>query len=326
MNLASNSAAIVEYLNLSSDDSTVSLLPFYYSYGNSVLHTHLAAGGRIVLEDNLVYPQLIVERLARERCTGFAGVPSTYALLLARVDLSAYDLSSLRYVTQAGGPMSPALIRRLREALPDCRLFVMYGQTEATARLTYLPPERLDEKLGSVGIPIRDVEIQVRRDNATVADPNEVGEVWARGPNVMSGYWRDPKSTAAALQEGWLRTGDMGCVDADGYLYLAGRRGDIIKTGAHRVHPKDVEDVIAEIEGVAEVAVVGVDDEILGQAIKAFIVPVEGALLDMMQVKGHVRQRLANYKVPKHLELVASLPKTSTGKVRRFELVERQLS
>jgi long-chain acyl-CoA synthetase len=323
-NLASNNAAIVEYLGLTCDDSVLSILPFYYSYGSSVLHTHIQVGGRLVLESNFVYPHLVVAAMAKERVTGFSGVPSTYALLLNRVDLSQYDLSSLRYLTQAGGAMSPALTQRLREKVPHAKLFVMYGQTEATARLTYLPPDALDRKLGSVGIAVPGVEIQVRREDGTAAAPMETGEVWARGPNVMQGYWRNPEATALVLQDGWLKTGDMGHLDTDGYLHLSGRRSDMIKTGAHRVHPKDVEEVIHEIEGVAEVAVAGIEDEILGQAIAAFIVPAPGIELDPLKVKTHCRARLASYKIPKTIEFVATLPKTASGKVRRHELVQRK--
>jgi acyl-CoA synthetase (AMP-forming)/AMP-acid ligase II len=325
-NLASNTAAIVEYLALSSADSIVSVLPFYYSYGNSVLHTHIAAGASIFIENNFVFPHAVVERLSTERATGFAGVPSTFALLLTRVRLADYDLSALRYVTQAGGPMSPSLTSNLRSALSHCRLFVMYGQTEATARLTYLPPERLDEKLGSVGVPVRGCEIETRFEDGRPAPRGESGDVWVRGPNIMLGYWHDPGATAATLQNGWLKTGDVGYLDGDGFLYLLGRRSDIIKTGAHRVHPKDVEEVIAEFPGVQEVAVIGVEDELLGEAIKAFIVAVPGVTPDLREIKALVRSRLATYKVPKYLELVTALPKTSTGKLRRIDLVERTVS
>jgi acyl-CoA synthetase (AMP-forming)/AMP-acid ligase II len=325
-NLASNTSAIVEYLRLDNTDSVLCVLPFYYSYGASVLHSHLAAGARIVLEDNLVYPHRVVERLVAEHCTGFAGVPSTYSLLLSRVDLAGYDLSSLRYATQAGGPMPVPVTRRLQAALPRTRIFVMYGQTEATARLTYLPPERLTEKLGSVGIPIPGVEIEVRRADGNRAEANESGEIWVRGPNVMSGYWRDPQATAAVLADGWLRTGDEGRMDADGFLYIEGRRSDIIKTGAHRVHPADIECVAADCPGVAEAAAVGVDDDILGQVIKLFVVATPGATIDAMAIKARMRAELPNYKVPKFLEIVPALPKTATGKLRRHELTSRRAS
>lgn len=325
-NLASNNAAIVEYLRLTEQDSVLSILPFYYSYGASVLHSHIQCGGRIVLETNFVYPHLVVENLAKQQVTGFAGVPSTYALLLSRVDLTKYDLSRIRYLTQAGGAMAPALTQRLRASISAAQLFVMYGQTEATARLSYVPPAMLDSKLGSVGIAVPSVELQVHREDGTRAVALEVGEVWARGPNVMQGYWRDPDVTATVMQDGWLKTGDLGYQDADGYLFLSGRRSDMIKTGAHRVHPKDVEEVLQELDAVAEAAVVGVDDELLGQAVAAFVVVAPGSQIDLMQIKTHCRNRLASYKVPKSIEFVSHLPKTASGKVRRVELVERKQS
>jgi acyl-CoA synthetase (AMP-forming)/AMP-acid ligase II len=321
-NLAANTTSIVEYLGLTADDSIVTVLPFYYSYGASVLHTHLALGARIVIEENLVFPHLVVERIAHERVSGFAGVPSTFLLLLNRVALERHDLGSLRYLTQAGGPMAPATTSRLLAALPRARLFVMYGQTEATARLTYLPPERLAEKLGSVGVPIPGVELEVRREDRSRAAPGEVGEVCVRGANVMLGYWQNDEATRAVLRDGWLATGDMGHLDGDGFLWLAGRRSDMIKVGAHRVHPTDVEQAIAEFPGVAEVAVVGIDDELLDQAVQAFVVPLEGTTLAPERLKAHCRERLAIYKIPKRIECVAALPKTASGKIRRAELAE----
>ncbi|SFN00066.1 class I adenylate-forming enzyme family protein [Dokdonella immobilis] len=319
-NLAANVDSIVRYLELGKDDSIVSVLPFYYSYGASVLHTHLSVGAFLVIEANLVFPHLMVETMARERVSGFSGVPSTFLLLLNRVPLANYDLSSLRYLTQAGGAMAPATAQRLREALPQARLYIMYGQTEATARLAWMPPERLDEKPGAVGMPIDGVELVVRRENGQPADVMEVGEVHARGPNVMLGYWRNPEATAAVLQDGWLRTGDMGHFDADGFLYLAGRRSDMIKTGAHRVHPKDVEEAIAELPWIAEVAVVGVDDDTLGQVIKAFVVTDAEHRSNANAIKAHCRERLAAYKIPKFIEFVDALPKTASGKIRRTQL------
>jgi long-chain acyl-CoA synthetase len=317
-NLMANVGAIVQYLGLTGADSIVSILPFYYSYGASVLHTHLTVGARVVIEPKLVFPQTVLETIARERVTGFSGVPSTFSLLLTRTKLASYDLSSLRYVTQAGGPMAPALTQRLRSALPDARLFVMYGQTEATARLTWLPPERLDEKLGSVGIPIHGTRLEIRRDDGQPADQGEVGEVWAHGDHVMIGFLNDPAATRAVIKDGWLKTGDMGRLDRDGFLFLVGRRSDMIKTGAHRVHPKEIEEVIAEIPGVAEVAAVGVHDEILGQVVKAFV--VADSALSPEDIKAHCRERMATYKVPKQVDLVSSLPKTASGKVQRVRL------
>ncbi|MEP7311027.1 MAG: AMP-binding protein [Pseudomonadota bacterium] len=316
-NLTSNTESILEYLQLGKSDSIVSVLPFYYSYGASVLHTHIAAGARIVVEANLVFPHRVVATMVRERATGFAGVPSTFALLTGRVQLGQYDLSSLRYLTQAGGPMSPAMTERVRKALPQARLFVMYGQTEAAARLTYLPPVFLDAKPGSVGVAIPGVRIEIRGDDGTPLPAGEPGEVWANGPNIMLGYWKDSDATNSVLVKDWLRTGDSGRMDAEGFLYLDGRRSDIIKVGAHRVYPRDIEAAIEELDTVAEVAVVGEEDATLGQVVKACIVLAQGATLDESAVKAHCRARLAGYKIPKIVEFIATLPRTSSGKVRR---------
>lgn len=327
-NLLANAQAVLGYLELTPADSVLGLLPFYYAYGASVLHTHLLSGARVVLSAGLTFPHLLLEACARERVTGLSGVPSTFALLLDRARLADHDLSALRYLTQAGGAMPQALAQRLRAALPGPRLFVMYGQTEATSRLTWLPPDRLDDKPGSVGIAIDGVALRIVRDGGQPAAPGEAGEVQARGPGVMRGYWDAPEATAAVLQDGWLRTGDIGHLDADGFLFLSGRRSDMIKTGAHRVHPGDIEEVIAEVAGVAENAVVGVADDTLGQVVKAFVVaraapPEAGApapqALDLA-IKAHCRARLAPYKIPRHIEFVDALPRTASGKVRRAAL------
>jgi acyl-CoA synthetase (AMP-forming)/AMP-acid ligase II len=325
-NLVANVDSILAYLGLGAADRIVNVLPFYYSYGNSVLHTHLAVGGCVVVEDNLVYPHRVMEHIAAERATGFAGVPSTYALLLSRVKFDDYDLSALRYMTQAGGPMPVANIERLMRALPRVKLFVMYGQTEATARLSYLPPEKLADKPGSIGVAIPGVTLEIRDEHGRETGVDQPGEIWARGDNIMGGYWGDPETTRQVLVDGWLKTGDMGRRDAEGYLYIEGRRSDMIKSGAHRIHPNEIEAAIAELDGVAEVAAVGTADEILGQVIKACVVLKPGAVLDVMQVKAHCRERLAAYKIPKTVEFMAALPKTASGKVRKFMLAENQIN
>lgn len=330
-NLLANAGAVVAYLRLDASDSVLGMLPFYYAYGASVLHTHLLRGARVVIASNQLFPHALMETVARERITGLSGVPSTFALLLERLDLRTYDLSALRYVTQAGGAMTPSLTTRLRAALPAPRLFVMYGQTEATSRLTWLPPEALDAKLGSVGVPVEGVQLRIVHEDGSPAAPGEEGEVEAHGPGVMLGYWNAPEATAAVLRESWLRTGDLGRLDADGFLYLAGRRSDMIKTGAHRVHPGDIEEAIAELAAVSEVAVVGVADDVLGQVPKAYVVLRETAspsqthhaqscVSQELAIKAHCRTRLPPYKIPRFVEFVDALPKTASGKVRRVAL------
>jgi acyl-CoA synthetase (AMP-forming)/AMP-acid ligase II len=319
-NLVANNVTIVDYLKLGPDDVGLTVMPFHFSYGNSVLHTHLAAGATLLLEDNLAYPHVVVHRLQQEKVTGFSGVPSTFAILMSRCRLDEYDLSSLRYLTQAGGAMTRAAIQRMRQLVPSAQFFVMYGQTEATARLTYLPPEHLDERLGSVGVPLDGIKIEIRNAQGQELPPEQVGELCARGPNIMLGYWRDDEATRETVVDGWLHTGDLGHRDEAGFLYIDGRAVDMIKVGSFRVSPQEVEEVLAVLPGIAELCVASTHDELLGQAVKAVIVLREGATLDERQVKAHCRAQLAAYKVPKIVEFAHELPRTSTGKIQRFKL------
>lgn len=320
-NLLSNAVAIIAYLKLTDSDRGLCVLPFFFSYGSSVLNSHLLCGATLLIEDNLAFPHVTLETIQNEAVTGFAGVPSTFALLLGRCRLEDYDLRSLRYITQAGGAMPVPTIERLRAATPGIEIVIMYGQTEATARLTYLPPDRLDDKCGSVGIPIDGVKIEVR-ENGRPAAANSTGEVYARGPNVMLGYWRDGEATARALQGGWLKTGDLGHLDDDGYLYIDGRAVEMIKVGAFRVSPQEVEEVISDLAGVEEVAVTGIQDDMLGQAIMAAVVAAPGKCLHARDIKALCLQRLAAYKIPKVVKFLTELPRTASGKVQRLELAK----
>jgi long-chain acyl-CoA synthetase len=319
-NLTSNARAIGQYLELTARDRGFCVLPFHFSYGNSVLTSHLDVGAELVIEDNLVFPQRSLQRMADLRVTGFAGVPSTFTLLLTRCRMRDYDLKALRYVTQAGGAMTRVATTRLREELPHARVFVMYGQTEATARISYLPAEELDARAGSVGRAIADTQIGIFDLNGQPLPAGMTGEIRVRGPGIMLGYWQDNDATREVVQDGWLCTGDLGHQDAEGFLYIDGRAVEMIKVGAFRVSPYEVEEAIAQLEEVAEVAVASTPDEVLGHAVKAVIVLREGSRLDALGVKAHCRHSLAQYKIPKIVEFAAELPRTQTGKVRRLQL------
>lgn len=321
-NLANNNNSIIEYLKLENTDKVLNVLPFYYSYGNSVMHTHLAVGATLVLENSLLYPKKILEVIEKEKATGFSGVPSTYSLLLSRTKLNDFDLSSLRYMTQAGGPMAPSSIRRVIDALPGMDFFVMYGQTEATARLSYLPPQHLEEKMGSIGKEIPGVTLEIRDESGKKAAPGTQGEIFATGSNIMMGYWKDEVTTKSVLDNGWLKTGDLAMHDDDGFIYIKGRSSEMIKSGANRISPKEIEEVITELQGVEEVAAVGIPDDLLGQIIKVVIVLSPGASLKKMQVQSYCRDNLAIYKIPKIVEFASELPKTASGKVKRYLLAE----
>lgn len=321
-NLLSNTQSIVEYLRLSPKDSIVCVLPFYYSYGNSVMHTHLAVGGMLVLENSFLYPHKVLEKIVEEKVTGFSGVPSTYALLLSRTKLGEYDFSGLRYMTQAGGAMAPASIRQLLEAIPSIDFYVMYGQTEATARLSYLPPDKLLDKMGSIGKAIPGVALEIRDENGSVCPPGVTGEIYARGDNIMTGYWNAPEATNNAIKNGWLSTGDLAHYDEDGYIYIDGRFTDMIKVGANRISPKEIEEKVAELDGIEELAAIGVPDKILGQIIKLFVVKTGSSEITERNILKHCKENMAPYKLPKRIEFVESLPKTASGKLQRFKLLD----
>jgi acyl-CoA synthetase (AMP-forming)/AMP-acid ligase II len=320
-NIYENTASIVDYLELSSTDSAVVVLPFHYSYGNSVLHTHIFVGAKLIIGASMMYPQQVTNQLRASAATGFSGVPSTFSLLLSHSDFRK-DPPPLRYITQAGGPMRGGLMKQLCQSMnTKTSLYIMYGQTEATARLTWLPPARIDEKIGSVGIPIRGVDIHVVNKDGGPAEVGQVGEVLARGPNIMQGYWNDSKDTKAVISAGWLHTGDLGFLDADGFLYLHGRASEMIKVGAHRISPAEIEEVILELEFVSEAAVCGIPEEVLGQAVVAFVVGQESAE-NTRRILAHCRRLLSLHKVPRSVEWVSSLPKTASGKLKKWILLK----
>ena len=323
-NLISNALAIIHYLELSPLDRTLNLLPFFYSYGNSVLHTHLIAGACLVLGGSLMYPQQVLQTLVTESVTGFPGVPWMFPTLMNRTCFDGTQLPAIRYFTQAGAAMAPTEIGKVTAAFPNAKFFVMYGQTEATARLTYLPPLELQFHSGSVGIAVDGVKVELRETSGRIAQSGEIGQVFASGPNIMQGYWKDTEATAAVIHSDergrWLATGDLGYQDKDGYLYLVGRNSEMIKTSGHRVCPQEIEETLSELEGVEEVAALGIPDAILGEAIKVVVVRSEESKLSERDVLAYCTQSLSSYKIPKFVEFVLTIPKTASGKILRRQL------
>ena len=272
-NLIANTSSIVEYLQLTPDDRMLVVLPFYYCYGLSLLHTHLRAGGSIVFNNSFIFLGGVLKSLTDHKCTGFAGVPSHFQILLRKSDsFKTTKFPDLKYVTQAGGKLTPIFIDEFREAHPDIKFIVMYGQTEATARLSWLPPEIYEKRKGSMGKGIPGVELKVVNENGERIKPGETGEVIARGDNIMMGYFADEEGTKNAIRNGWLYTGDLGTVDEDGYIYLTARSKEIIKVRGKRISPKEIEAVILAIPEVIDCTIEGVEDEIEGEMLKATIV------------------------------------------------------
>lgn len=324
-NIAANTADIVAYLGLTPSDRVLAVLPFHYCYGLSLLHTHLAAGASVAVSSGFLVPEKALDELEALSCTGFAGVPSTYQMLLRRSRFRERRFPALRWLQQAGGRLPEPLVAELRDAHAGVRLFVMYGQTEATARLSYLPPERLFDKLGSIGRGLPSTTLEVLRSDGTPVAPGsgEVGEIVARGGNVALGYWGDPDESARVFRGGALFTRDLARVDADGFLWIVGRTADFIKCLGHRVAPREIEDVLCELPDVVEAAAVGVPDEEMGEAVAAAVVLRPGASLTERDVLRHANARLPNFKMPRSVAFLDALPKNEAGKVRRSELAAR---
>ena len=318
LNICANTASIVEYLRLTAADRMVVVLPFFYVYGLSLLHTHVAVGGSLALVNSLAFPNVVVNAMSSHEVTGFAGVPSTFALMLDRSNLASTPLPALRYATQAGGAMPPARIRHWLTAMPAVPLFVMYGATEASARLSYLDPAELPSRIGSIGRAIPNVDLRVLRDDGSQAAVGEVGEIVARGANISSGYWNQSDETAQRFRPEGFRTGDLGTRDASGFLFVVGRKGDMLKIGGHRVSAREIEDAIAEYPGVVECAVIGTDHEILGEAPVAFVTLGEGLTAD--GVINFCRERLSEAKVPVAVITCVELPKNAAGKIDKRQL------
>jgi acyl-CoA synthetase (AMP-forming)/AMP-acid ligase II len=316
-NLIANTDSIVRYLELSHNDRMLVVMPFYYCYGLSLFHTHLRAGGSIVFNNSFIFLGNIIRDLKEYKCTGFAGVPSHFQILLRKSDSFKKTIfPDLKYVTQAGGKLAPIFIDEFRESFPEVKFIVMYGQTEATARLSYLPAELYEKKKGSMGKGIPGVELKVVNEKGGKVKPGETGEVIARGDNIMTGYFADEEATANALRNGWLYTGDLGTTDNDGYIYLTARKKEIIKVRGKRISPKEVEAVILEITDVIDCSVEGVDDEIEGEMLKATIVIRKEARdrVSTELIKEHCSKYLALYKIPHLYELKEELTISATGK------------
>jgi long-chain acyl-CoA synthetase len=316
--------SIAEYLGHTETDVVLSVLPLSFSYGLYQLMVTLGTGGRLVLEESFAFPAAILQKFAAERVTGFAGVPTIYSLILS-LDLSQFELSSLRYLTNAAAALPEEHLKRLRARFPEVGIFCMHGLTEV-ARTVYLPPGEVERRHGSVGIAIPGTEVWLEDEQGKRVRPGEVGEMVVRGRHVMRGYLNDPEATAARFRPGSVPgerlcySGDLFRTDAEGYFYFVSRKDDIIKSRGEKVPPKEVENVLYTLEGVMEAAVIGVPDAILGQAIKAFVVLAPGKSYTDGQILSHCKAHLEDFMVPRLVEFREALPKTTSGKIRKVEL------
>ncbi len=319
-NIQANTDSIVKYLDLSRRDRVLVVLPFSYCYGASLLHTHLRVGASLAICDTFTFPETAIEMIRSSKCTGVAGVPSTYQLLLRASSFESAPLPTLRYMQQAGGRLPPLIADRVADAQPHADLFVMYGQTEATARLSYLPPALRTRRRGSIGRGIPGVSLRVLDNAGEPVAPGTVGEVFAQGDNITKGYWADPAGTAAKFVSGGLRTGDLARVDEDGFIYIVDRQDDFIKSWGFRVSPHEIEDAVVAIPGVVAAAVVGRPDSEAGEAIVLFYVSAPDSGVQPESVLAFCRRHLARNLVPHEVRALSDLPLNANGKVVKSEL------
>ncbi len=324
-NMLCAATSIAAYLENVEEDVVLCALPLSFDYGLYQMIMAFAKGARLVLERAFTYPAQLLKLAERERVTGLPGVPTMFSLLGEMKDFSAFDLTSIRYVTNTAAALTVKNVRMLQRTFPRARVFSMYGLTECK-RCTYLPPEDLDRKPLSVGIAIPNTELWLVDEHDERLGPNQVGQLVIRGATVMKGYWEKPDETAKRLRPGpipgeqVLYTGDYCKLDDDGYLYFVGRMDDVIKSRGEKVAPREIERVLGELPGVRDVAVIGVPDEILGEAPKAFVVLEKEASLGERELRLECARRLEAFMIPKAFQFLDELPRTTTGKIRKSGL------
>ncbi|UWZ81922.1 class I adenylate-forming enzyme family protein [Occallatibacter riparius] len=328
LNMVSVATSIATYLENTSDDVVMNFLPLAFGYGLYQVLVMFKVGGTVVLHDSFAFPHVVLDLMERERVTGLPIVPTVAALLL-QMDISRYALPQLRYITNAGAALPVEHLRRLRTLFPKAKLYSMYGQTECQ-RVSYLSPDQLDVRPGSVGRGMPNEEVFIVDEQGHRVGPGVTGELVIRGSHVMRGYWELPEETERRLRPGPLAgekvlySGDLFRADEEGYLYFVSRKDDIIKSRGEKVSPKEVEDAICRLEGIAEAAVIGVPDAFLGSAIKAIVKLTPGAHLTAQDILRHCAGHLEDFMRPKYVEFVEAVPKTENGKVSKRLLAERE--
>jgi long-chain acyl-CoA synthetase len=327
LNMLSAANSIVEYLENTHDDIILNCLPLSFDYGLYNLLMPFKFGGTVVLEKSFVYPYQLIGLVNQEAVTGLPLVPTIISIFLQVKNLEQYDLPTLRYITSTGQAFPANHLARLSKLFPQTKIYSMYGLTECK-RVLYLPPAQICNRPTSVGKAMPNIEVCLVDENNTIIDqPGEIGELMVRGANVMQGYWNLPTETAAMLQitsqgERWLRTKDLFKMDEDRYLYFVARKDDLIKTGGELVSPKEIEDILSELVGVSQVAVVGIAHEFLGQAVKVVIVLVAENNLTEQDIFAYCSQHLEKQMMPKYVEILQELPKTITGKIDRKQIAD----
>jgi acyl-CoA synthetase (AMP-forming)/AMP-acid ligase II len=316
-NLMANTDAIIRTQHLASDDKAMLIMPVSYCFGASIMHTHLYQGGAVVFDSSFIFPDKVLNAINLYGCTTFAGVPTVYNILLRRSNLRSIALPRLRRFLQAGGALAVESVSELREIVPHADFFVMYGQTEATARISSLPANSYAEKLGSVGRVLDNLAIRIVDDQGQELPVGNTGEIQVSGPSVCAGYFNDPDATQGKFDDGWLRTGDLGRLDEDGYIWLMGRTSEFIKIRGIRLSLAEVESKVVGVPGVCECAAAAVEHPEAGEALALYVVRDGSEENGTPSLIDRVRQALPPQWTCASVKLVPELPKTPNGKIAR---------
>lgn len=315
-NLVANTEAIVRSQGLTDNERAMLILPVSYCFGASVMHSHLYQGGSVVFDRRFMFPDKVLQAVAKYGCTTFAGVPTVYNVLLRRSNIRKTPMPGLRRFLQAGGGLARERVNEMRELFPQVKFYVMYGATEATARISCMDSDRWHEKPGSVGPPLDNLTVSIVDEDGNAVQMGEVGQLLVRGPSICSGYFNDAEETRRVFSNGWLRTGDLARRDEDGFLWIEGRAGSFLKIRGTRVSLAEVEARVTAIPGVYECGACAVDHPEAGEALVLLIVPDQGARL----VTEEIRHRLPAHWTLDSIQIVPELPKTSAGKIARKAL------
>jgi long-chain acyl-CoA synthetase len=319
-NLRSNTeVARADLVRAGPSDVIFGGLPLFHVFGQTfALNVAVASGACLTL-----LPRFDAEHalqiIAGHRVTVFEGVPTMYVALLHRADRADYDTSTLRACVSGGAALPVEVLRGFEEAF-KVPVLEGYGLSETSPAASFNHPDR-ERRPGSIGTPIRDVQMRVVDDEDHEVPQGEVGEIVIRGPNVMKAYWQRPEATAEAIRDGWFHTGDLARVDEDGYFYIVDRKKDLIIRGGYNVYPREIEEVLYEHPAVAEAAVIGLPHPALGEEVGAAVVLKPGAGISAEELRDHAKSQVAAYKYPRHIWIVDALPKGATGKIQKRDIV-----
>ena len=318
--LASCTTKIIDF-ELRPEDKTVVFGPLFHAgpLMDLALPLLLRGGSVVVGTSRNFDPEMLTRTIAAE---GGTVIPVYPTMLRGMLDINfeRFDLRKLRLIVTGGEAISHSVLLEVQSKLPWVEIINNYGSTEGGPITTFLASDQKEERPGSVGRPAFSVEIRIADEDGNEVETGAVGELLVRSPFVCRGYWRRPELTAAALKNGWWYTGDLAKRDEEGYLWIVGRRRDMIRSAGENIYPIDVEKVIRELEGVEDVAVVGVPDDYWGEAVAAFVVRKRGSLIDETSIISHCQRELAGFKKPRIVRFVPCLPRTTVNKVSKDEL------